>query len=172
MWLCKRNDKYHVWVLDSVRPWMGMVLGFGGCCGQAEVYMDVDLNGEELHVDVDLDGQGGYGVVDLDGEDVYVDMDLDGEGEDWVVDLDVEDVYVDMDMDGEGEDLVGDLDGEDFERIQWMNLYISSFVFYMMLHFQISFQASFRDGLCCLSNKTSRTIHLLKAEIKPAIQNI
>ena len=58
---------------------MGMVLGFGGCCGQAEVYMDVDLNGEELHVDVDLDGQGGYGVVDLDGRDVYVDMDLDGE---------------------------------------------------------------------------------------------
>ena len=73
---------------------MGMVLGFGGCCGQAEVYMDVDLNGEELHVDVDLDGQGGYGVVDLDGRDVYVAVDVDGEGDDWVGDLDGEDVYV------------------------------------------------------------------------------
>ena len=64
---------------------MGMVVGFGGCCGQAEVYMDVDLNGEGVYVDVDLNGQGGDGVVDLDGRDVYVDVDLDGEGGDGVV---------------------------------------------------------------------------------------
>ena len=64
---------------------MGMVKGFGGCCGQAEVYMDVDLNGEGVYVDVDLNGQGGDGVVDLDGRDVYVDVDLDGEGGDGVV---------------------------------------------------------------------------------------
>ena len=60
-------------------------MGFGGCCGQAEVYMDVDLNGEGVYVDVDLNGQGGDGVVDLDGRDVYVDVDLDGEGGDGVV---------------------------------------------------------------------------------------
>ena len=72
---------------------MGMVVGFGGCCGQAEVYMDVDLNGEGVYVDVDLNGQGGDGVVDLDGRDVYVDVDLEGE-----------DVYVDVDLDGEGGD--------------------------------------------------------------------
>ena len=64
---------------------MRMVVGFGGCCGQAEVYMDVDLNGEGVYVDVDLNGQGGDGVVDLDGRDVYVDVDLDGEGGDGVV---------------------------------------------------------------------------------------
>ena len=39
----------------------------------------------------------------------------------------------------------------------------SSFVFCKMLDFQISFQASFLDGLCCLSNKTSHTIHLAES---------